>query len=100
MNPLAVCEVELERVEGAPRDRGGQAGAVRRILEREVDGLPARLPPELGGEGGEPNGRFAEILEAAALTEQPAQTYRDCRRPWTLMYVTANGNVLPCCIAT
>ncbi len=22
-----------------------------------------------------------------------------CRRPWTLMYVTANGNVLPCCIA-
>lgn len=35
----------------------------------------------------------------AALTEQSAQTYRDCRRPWTLMYVTANGNVLPCCIA-
>ena len=22
-----------------------------------------------------------------------------CRRPWTLMYITANGNVLPCCIA-
>jgi radical SAM protein with 4Fe4S-binding SPASM domain len=22
-----------------------------------------------------------------------------CRRPWTLMYVTANGRVLPCCIA-
>jgi radical SAM protein with 4Fe4S-binding SPASM domain len=22
-----------------------------------------------------------------------------CRRPWTLMYVTANGNVLPCCLA-
>ncbi len=26
-------------------------------------------------------------------------TYQHCRRPWTLMYVTANGNVLPCCIA-
>jgi MoaA/NifB/PqqE/SkfB family radical SAM enzyme len=22
-----------------------------------------------------------------------------CRRPWTLMYLTANGRVLPCCIA-
>lgn len=22
-----------------------------------------------------------------------------CRRPWTLMYITANGNALPCCIA-
>jgi radical SAM protein with 4Fe4S-binding SPASM domain len=22
-----------------------------------------------------------------------------CRRPWTVMYVTANGRVLPCCIA-
>ena len=25
--------------------------------------------------------------------------YQACRRPWSLMYVTANGNVLPCCIA-
>jgi radical SAM protein with 4Fe4S-binding SPASM domain len=22
-----------------------------------------------------------------------------CRRPWTLMYITANGRALPCCIA-
>lgn len=36
---------------------------------------------------------------AAAKSEGRNQTYRDCRRPWTLMYVTANGNVLPCCIA-
>lgn len=34
-----------------------------------------------------------------SATGRPMQTYRDCRRPWTLMYVTANGNVLPCCIA-
>lgn len=25
--------------------------------------------------------------------------WRGCSRPWRLMYVTANGNVLPCCIA-
>ena len=22
-----------------------------------------------------------------------------CRRPWSLMYITANGRALPCCIA-
>jgi radical SAM protein with 4Fe4S-binding SPASM domain len=22
-----------------------------------------------------------------------------CRRPWTVMYITANGRALPCCIA-
>ncbi len=26
-------------------------------------------------------------------------SWRGCRRPWTLMYITANGNVLPCCIS-
>jgi radical SAM protein with 4Fe4S-binding SPASM domain len=25
--------------------------------------------------------------------------WRACQRPWRLVYVTANGNVLPCCIA-
>ncbi len=25
--------------------------------------------------------------------------WQDCRRPWRLTYITANGNVLPCCIA-
>jgi radical SAM protein with 4Fe4S-binding SPASM domain len=25
--------------------------------------------------------------------------WSDCRRPWSLIYVTANGNVLPCCFS-
>ena len=25
--------------------------------------------------------------------------WRGCHRPWRLMYITANGNVLPCCVA-
>jgi MoaA/NifB/PqqE/SkfB family radical SAM enzyme len=25
--------------------------------------------------------------------------WRGCHRPWRLMYITSNGNVLPCCIA-
>ena len=29
----------------------------------------------------------------------PARPWAGCERPWTLSYVTANGNVLPCCIS-
>jgi len=37
---------------------------------------------------------------AASLTPQDeAQPWSLCRRPWTLMYVTAHGRVIPCCIA-
>ena len=32
----------------------------------------------------------------AAHTDHP---WQGCRRPWRLTYITANGNVLPCCIA-
>ena len=33
---------------------------------------------------------------APATADRP---WRGCRRPTSLMYITANGNVLPCCIA-
>jgi MoaA/NifB/PqqE/SkfB family radical SAM enzyme len=37
---------------------------------------------------------------AASLTPQDdAQPWSLCRRPWTLMYVTAHGRAIPCCIA-
>ena len=47
VDPLAVGEVELERVERASRNRGGEAGAVVRILEREEDAAPVRVPAQL-----------------------------------------------------
>jgi MoaA/NifB/PqqE/SkfB family radical SAM enzyme len=31
--------------------------------------------------------------------EGDARPWSHCRRPWTLMYITANGNVLPCCVS-
>ncbi|HEX8783507.1 MAG TPA: SPASM domain-containing protein, partial [Steroidobacteraceae bacterium] len=31
--------------------------------------------------------------------ERDAQPWSLCRRPWTLMYFTAHGKALPCCIA-
>jgi len=36
------------------------------------------------------------LAGAADGTPRP---WAGCQRPWTLSYVTANGNVLPCCIA-
>jgi MoaA/NifB/PqqE/SkfB family radical SAM enzyme len=37
----------------------------------------------------------------ASLRGDPggARPWAGCQRPWTLTYVTANGNVLPCCIS-
>jgi MoaA/NifB/PqqE/SkfB family radical SAM enzyme len=35
----------------------------------------------------------------ARTTEESPWSWSLCRRPWTVMYVTANGRVLPCCIA-
>ncbi len=37
-----------------------------------------------------------EVSLAPASTAAP---WSACRRPWTLVYVTVHGNVLPCCIA-
>ena len=38
-------------------------------------------------------------LESLRGTETTARPWAGCERPWTLTYITANGNVLPCCIS-
>jgi radical SAM protein with 4Fe4S-binding SPASM domain len=37
--------------------------------------------------------------EASLTPEARERSWAGCQRPWTLCYVTANGNVLPCCIS-
>jgi MoaA/NifB/PqqE/SkfB family radical SAM enzyme len=57
----------------------------------EAEQLADELGVELAGSSG------AVPAEAApAFADRP---WAACRRPTTLMYITANGNVLPCCIA-
>jgi MoaA/NifB/PqqE/SkfB family radical SAM enzyme len=36
---------------------------------------------------------------ASLQTSDEARPWSGCQRPWTLAYVTANGNVLPCCVS-
>ena len=37
--------------------------------------------------------------EASLTPEARERPWAGCQRPWSLSYVTANGNVLPCCIS-
>ena len=37
--------------------------------------------------------------EASLTPEERQRPWAGCQRPWSLSYVTANGNVLPCCIS-
>lgn len=37
--------------------------------------------------------------EASLTADERRRPWSGCQRPWTLSYVTANGNVLPCCIS-
>jgi len=41
----------------------------------------------------------AEPIESLQGEAEAGRPWRRCYRPWTLMYITANGNVLPCCIS-
>lgn len=60
---------------------------------REGERVAAALGVALRGSG--------QLGTGAVQAEQASggAPWRDCHRPWRLMYVTANGNVLPCCIA-
>lgn len=37
--------------------------------------------------------------EGAITSDTPQRPWTACMRPWTTAYVTANGNLLPCCIS-
>src|SRR6185295_565126 len=71
----------------------GQAEDSQLTAVREAERLATELGIDLKGSG--------EATAAEMVTGERADTesYRACRRPWSLMYVTANGNVLACCIA-
>jgi radical SAM protein with 4Fe4S-binding SPASM domain len=59
--------------------------------------LAAEFGIRLNGPGEVMPGTSASASGAApAIATRP---WSACRRPTSLMYVTANGNVLPCCIA-
>jgi MoaA/NifB/PqqE/SkfB family radical SAM enzyme len=96
---IGVGEVYLQRLVFSDRGFARTEEALfRRAGDRQVDAIAeaVRVAEALGV-------RLAGSGEVTAENVLSADdedvSYRECRRPWTLMYVTANGNVLPCCIA-
>jgi MoaA/NifB/PqqE/SkfB family radical SAM enzyme len=70
----------FERLSGADSQRIEQAKALADTLGIRFDASGATEP-------------------GTSLKHTDAQTYAHCRRPWTVMYFTAHGRALPCCIA-
>jgi MoaA/NifB/PqqE/SkfB family radical SAM enzyme len=61
-------------------------------LIREAESIAAQLGIVFSASGAVDPGESIHRKQ----TENP---WSLCRRPWSLMYITANGRVLPCCIA-
>jgi MoaA/NifB/PqqE/SkfB family radical SAM enzyme len=96
-----VSEVHLQRLVFTPEGKG--LARARSALFEQLEGEePKRL---------EEAAEFAERLgihfnasgatEAGTSLKRAAddQPWSLCRRPWTLMYFTAHGRAIPCCIA-
>ncbi len=61
-------------------------------LVREAEALARQLGVSFNASG---------ATDPASSLKQPdgKQPWSLCRRPWTLMYFTAHGRAIPCCIA-
>ena len=98
---IGIEEIHLQRLVFMPQDRGlarAQSALFEKLHGEEADRLAeaARLAAAFGI-------RF----DASGATEPGTSLKRAsedkpwslCRRPWTLMYFTAHGRAIPCCIA-
>ena len=99
---MDVPEVYLQRLvffdENPIRTRPAESALFARTTSREEDSI--RRAEELA--------RSLGIAFSASGATEPGTSIRKhredqpwslCRRPWTLMYFTATGRALPCCIA-
>jgi radical SAM protein with 4Fe4S-binding SPASM domain len=95
---IGVREVYLQRLVYSQRGLALEGQALYgRVGERELEAV--RAAERLAGQLGVALRGSGEAVPDKLLEGDAASSYRACRRPWSLMYVTANGNVLPCCIA-
>ena len=99
---VGVTEVYLQRLVFFEDDSNGLARAESALFEHTTADEEALIQEaqdvatELG------------VMFSASGAVDPGESIRKqrddapwslCRRPWSLMYITANGRVLPCCIA-
>jgi MoaA/NifB/PqqE/SkfB family radical SAM enzyme len=97
---LAVPEVYVQRLVfnglGLATDTNALHGRLRareQALLAEAEVLASRHGVTMRASG------LTTPLASLQGTAGDGRHWAGCQRPWTLAYVTANGNVLPCCIA-
>ena len=95
-----VREVYLQRLVHSER---GIATRDEALFGRATDSEHAAVDEalRLAGELGVTLNGSGELGPAGLVDRRQAgdAPWRGCHRPWRLMYITANGTVLPCCIA-
>ena len=98
---LGVLEVHLQRLVHFPEGQG-LARPQSSLFER-LQGEEARLLEDARRVASERGVTFdaagAGEPEASLKRSDGEQPWSICRRPWTLMYFTAHGRAIPCCIA-
>lgn len=100
---IGVKEVYLQRLVYFDRDAIGMARPDQALFERMTQEQAAHL-----AEAEALARSLGMTFSASGAASEPGISLRKadgdspwslCRRPWTVMYFTANGRALPCCIA-
>ncbi len=93
-----INEVYIQRLVFSERNRARQGEALYGQMEEEeraglasAEAVARELGVTLRGS--------SEALPPESVPGFAERPWSACRRPRSLMYITANGNVLPCCIA-
>jgi radical SAM protein with 4Fe4S-binding SPASM domain len=93
---IGVAAVTLQRLvhfgQGLAAEEQSLMGADVGALLDECEAAAARAGVELIGTG-------RRTPSGSLLPVEGTRPWAGCGRPWRSTYVTANGNVLPCCIA-
>ena len=100
---IGVKEVYLQRLVFFGRNAVGMAQPDQALFEkltaeeagylREAEALAKSLGLTFSASGG------ASEPGMSLVSRRDGNPWSLCRRPWTVMYFTANGRALPCCIA-
>ena len=98
---MDVPEVYLQRLVYFPEGQGLARPDQALFAGRDdAEGTLIREAEELARQLGIAFNASGATDPAASLKPgETAQPWSLCRRPWTLMYITAHGRALPCCIA-
>src|SRR5215468_3380712 len=100
---IGVKEVYLQRLVFFERDAIGMAKPDQALFEKltAAEAVHLRAAEDLAQSLGLTFSASGAASEpgVSLVRKQDGNPWSLCRRPWTVMYFTANGRALPCCIA-